>query len=101
MPRPGSSALRSMSEMRSGAGPSQRRSMAIAVAAPAKPAPTIATRNMARAYGLGGHDCHRRLGRGDPEGEGLLEVEVHRVGVVMVVADRHVLARLEQEVAAA
>ncbi len=32
------------------------------------------------------------------EGEGLLEVEVHRLGVVMVVADRDVLARLEVEV---
>ena len=42
-----------------------------------------------------------RLGRRDAEAEALLEVEVDEVGVVVVVADREVLAGLEQEVAAA
>ena len=42
-----------------------------------------------------------RLRRGDAEGEALLEVEVDELGVVVVVADREVLAGLEQEVAAA
>src|SRR5215207_3173524 len=42
-----------------------------------------------------------RLRRRDAEAEALLEVEVDEVGVVMVVADREVLAGLEQEVAAA
>ncbi len=42
-----------------------------------------------------------RLRRGHAEAERLLDVEVHDVGVVAVVADRQVLAALEQEVAAA
>ena len=42
-----------------------------------------------------------RLGRRDAEAEALLQVEVDGFGVVVVVADREVLAGLEQEVAAA
>ncbi len=49
--------------------------------------------------GLGQGD--RCLGGGDAEAEALLQVEVHCVGVVVLVADREVLAGLEEEVAAA
>jgi hypothetical protein len=42
-----------------------------------------------------------RFRRGDAEAEAFLQVEMGGVGVVVVVADREVLAGVEQEVAAA
>src|SRR5438067_13231364 len=44
---------------------------------------------------------HRRLRRGHVKAEALLEIQPHHVAVVRVVADREVLARLEEKVAAA
>src|ERR1700749_552987 len=48
-----------------------------------------------------GAEGGRRLGGGDDEGGALLGVEVDRFGVVVAVADREVLAGLEEEVAPA
>ena len=55
----------------------------------------------ALARGLRRGQRDRCLGRRDPEAEALDEVQLDVLGVVAVVADRDVLAALEQEVAAA